>query len=450
VTQATTPSIEAFQAYAQGMEQNSQGSPMQLRFFQRATELDPEFAVAHLMLGAAYWSTGDWERFAEYANKAYSLIGRAESEPERLKILGYHYFVTGQWDKAEDTFQLYKSTYTRDVSPRAALGTLYLYTGQWERALQEDQEHLKMYRTQPSYVRMILDYVYLNRFHEAKDTAKSASALNIDHPAIHTYLLELAFTEGDNSSAEQEIHWFVGKPEQTDMLAVQALNAYALGQRRAAKKVIQDELELLQQRKLTNRAAQVRAADGFRDALLGNCGAVRLESNVRHPDYPNILVALALCGQISEAQSLAEEILKKSRQDPRWNLWQLPTIRAALELGHNRPDKAVELLQPVAPYERTYPGAIYLRGLAYLRLRTSSEAAAEFQKILDHKGAYWMLLSAGPYYPLSYLGLARAAAMSGDTAKSKKAYQDLFALWKDADPDLAPLIQARKEYAALP
>lgn len=224
-----------------------------------------------------------------------------------------------------------------------------------------------------------------------------------------------------------------------------------MGQRREAKKLFQGELELFQQRKLASQAALARAADAFRDALLGNCHAALAESNQRYSEYPypNILIALALCGQTSEAQPLADEILKKPRQDSRWNLRQLPTIRAALELGHNRPDKAVELLQPVALYERYYPLAIYIRGLAYLQLRRSLEAAVEFQKILDHKGAYWIVLSSGPYYPLSYLGLARAAAMSGDTAKSKKAYQDFLTLWKDADPDLAPLIQARKEHAAL-
>ena len=127
----------------------------------------------------------------------------------------------------------------------------------------------------------------------------------------------------------------------------------------------------------------------------------------------------------------------------------LPAIEAASELKRNHGAKAIELLQSAGPYERRYPYVMYLRGLAYLKLSEGTKAAVEFRKILDHKGAYWMSLSTGPYYPLSYLGLARAAAMSGDTAKAKKAYQDFLTLWKDADPDLAPLLQARKEYAAL-
>jgi eukaryotic-like serine/threonine-protein kinase len=132
-----------------------------------------------------------------------------------------------------------------------------------------------------------------------------------------------------------------------------------------------------------------------------------------------------------------------------WKAVKRPTIQAIAELKRNNPAKAIELLQSAAPYERAYPYVMYLRGLAYLDARDGDKAGVEFRKILDHRGAYWIMVSAGAYYALSYLGLARAAAMSGDTAKAKKAYQDFLTLWKDADPDLAPLIQARKEYAAL-
>jgi eukaryotic-like serine/threonine-protein kinase len=135
--------------------------------------------------------------------------------------------------------------------------------------------------------------------------------------------------------------------------------------------------------------------------------------------------------------------------DTLWNKVKMPAIQAALELRRNHPAKTVELLQSATPYERAYSYVMYLRGLAYLEGRDGPKGAAEFQKIADHKGAYLMRMAGGPYYPLSFLGLARAAVMSGDTAKAKKAYQDFLTLWKDADPDLAPLIQARKEYAAL-
>ena len=135
--------------------------------------------------------------------------------------------------------------------------------------------------------------------------------------------------------------------------------------------------------------------------------------------------------------------------DTLWNSVKAPSIQAAVELGRGEPAKAIELLQSAAPYERAYPYAVYLRVLAYLRARKGVEAGIEFRKILDHKGADWILQSDGPYYPLSYLGVARAKALSGDLAEARDAYKKFLTLWKDADPDLAPLIQARKEYAAL-
>jgi eukaryotic-like serine/threonine-protein kinase len=152
----------------------------------------------------------------------------------------------------------------------------------------------------------------------------------------------------------------------------------------------------------------------------------------------------------SSSKIFADKISKQFPENTLWHTVKLPAIQAVLELRRHHPDQAVELLRSATPYERRFPYVMYLRGLAYLDARDGPKAAVEFRKILDHKGAYWMSAARGPYFPLCYLGLARAAAMSGDTAKAKKAYQDFFTLWKDADPDLAPLIQARKEYAALP
>jgi tetratricopeptide (TPR) repeat protein len=153
---------------------------------------------------------------------------------------------------------------------------------------------------------------------------------------------------------------------------------------------------------------------------------------------------MALCGDAAPADKIASETSQQYPVHTIWNAVYLPTINAATELKRSQPAKAVDLLQPARPYERGYPESIYVRGLAYLSLNEGPEAAAEFQKILDHKGAYW-----GIVYSASYVGLARAATISDDTAKAKKAYQDFFALWKDADPDVPLLIEARKEYAAL-
>jgi hypothetical protein len=190
--------------------------------------------------------------------------------------------------------------------------------------------------------------------------------------------------------------------------------------------------------------------------VLGNCEAVRASAETAALPYQNrdfrtpAILGLALCGQAVESQRIAERVSEQYPVDTLWNAVKMPASQAALELRRNHGAKAIELLESAAPYERSYDFVMYLRGVAYLEARDGPKAAVEFQKILDHRGAYWMRLAGGSYYPLSYLGLARAAAMAGDTAKAKKAYQDLFALWKDADPDLLLLVQARKEYAALP
>jgi predicted Zn-dependent protease len=202
---------------------------------------------------------------------------------------------------------------------------------------------------------------------------------------------------------------------------------------------------------LLYRAGEWAQAGGaVREALVGNCEAARSKARaailpVQAPaDTLTAALPLALCGDTATAQKAADETSKQYPVHTLWNAVFLPSIRAAVELSRNQPDKAVELLQSATPYERAYPYAVYLRALAYLRAHKGPEATAEFQKILNHKGANW-----GPYYPLSYVGLARAAGLAGDSARARKAYQDFLALWKDADPDIPILKEAKQEYARL-
>ena len=194
-----------------------------------------------------------------------------------------------------------------------------------------------------------------------------------------------------------------------------------------------------------NAAAEFEEADARADALSGNCQTVR---RLGRP-----ALALAMCGDAAQAEKLAGETSKLFPNGTLWNAVQLPAIRAAIALKRDQPAKAVELLASASPYERAYPEAVYLRGLAYLGLREGAEAAAEFEKILDHKGANWGSAWQHPYwgqfYSLSYLGLARGSALAGDPAKAGKAYQDFLTLWKDADPDIPILKEAKAEYAKL-
>jgi tetratricopeptide (TPR) repeat protein len=226
---------------------------------------------------------------------------------------------------------------------------------------------------------------------------------------------------------------------------LQAASLNVLGQRRESSKLYKRAAETALRRGLRDVAAGFEEADARADALSGNCGTVR---TLRRP-----ALALAMCGDVAQAEKLAAEMSGRFPSGTIWNAVQLPEIRAAIELQRDQPAKAVELLASTSPYERAYPEAVYLRGLAYLRLQKGTEAAAEFRKILDHKGASWgstwLYPNWGLNYSISYLGLARGSALAGDTPNARKAFQDFFALWKDADQDIPLLIEAKKDYAAL-
>ena len=260
---------------------------------------------------------------------------------------------------------------------------------------------------------------------------------------IHQRFLEMAYVEGDQAAIARETHWFAGKPEEYTSFGLQAANRNVHGQRRESHKLYQRAAETALRRGLRNAASEYDEADAGADALLGNCQTVR---RLGRP-----ALALAMCGDAAQAEKLAAEASKLFPNGTIWNAVQLPEIRAAIALHRDQPAKSVELLASASPYERSYLGAVYLRGLAYLRLHKGAEAAAEFQKIVDHKGANWPMRDhyPGQFYSLSYMGIARGFALAGDTAKAKKAFQDFFELWRDADADIPILIEAKKDYAAL-
>jgi hypothetical protein len=232
------------------------------------------------------------------------------------------------------------------------------------------------------------------------------------------------------------MQWFAGKPEEYFSLELQAKNADSRGQRRRARDLYKRASETALRRDLASVASDFNVSDALADALTGNCQSAR---RLGRP-----AVALALCGDTSQLEKLAVEGSKRFPNGTLWTAVQLPEIHAAIELKFNQPAKTVEMLAPATAFERAFTEVPYLRGLALLRLRKGAEAASEYQKILDHKGANW-----GLYYSLSSLGMARASALADEAEKSEKAFQDFFALWKDADPEIPVLKQARADYAKL-
>jgi len=396
--EVTTTSLDALKAFYLGYDLLSRDSPRDaIPQFQRAIEMDPNFGYAYRMLGIAYLWAGDPVRHREYVSKAFTLAEHV-SERERLSISGaYYMFVTRELNKAIDAFQVDARTYPRFASPHNGLFVVYEERGEWERALEEAQEALRLGPRSVQFIVNVMDaYLILDRFDEAKAMAQRAFSQKMDGPSLHTDLLIIAWIQDDHSTQDKEIDWFAGKPNEYRNLGLQAANAMVRGQRRKANELFQREVETARRQGL--RGVQV-PSPAVVDALMGDCEAAR-------KDKSNPL--LVLCGDAAAVRLADEQAAKNPPPNP---------------------DKA---------------DLLYQRGLAGLRAHKGAEAAAEFQKILDHKGRNW-----GPLYSLAYLGLARAEALAGDAATAKSSYQDFFAVWKDADPDIPILIAARKEYAAL-
>jgi tetratricopeptide (TPR) repeat protein len=444
--QATTPSLEALQNYTRGHSEMDQGQFLAaVPLFERAIALDPNFAMAYFMLGLAFGNAGDIERSREYTQKAFGLIDRV-SEFERDLIAANYYSNEGESDKAIDAYRLGIQNYPRFWGFHNDLSAEYINLGQFEEGLQQGQEATELEaNVEPPYRRLLDAYLCLGRLAEAKQLAEKLRAQELGGARIHQRFLEIAYVEGDDAGAAREIQWFAGKPVEYLSFGLQAANENALGHRRESTKLYQRAAEAALRHGLQNAAAEFEEADARGEALSGNCQTVR---RLGRP-----ALALAMCGDAAQVEKLAGETSKQFPNGTLWNAVQLPAIRAAIALKRNQPAKAVELLASASPYERAYPEAVYLRGLAYLGLGESAAAAAEFEKIIDHKGANWGSAWQHPYwgqfYSLSYLGLARASALAGDATKAEKSFQDFLALWKDADPDVPILKQAKAEYAKL-
>jgi tetratricopeptide (TPR) repeat protein/predicted Ser/Thr protein kinase len=380
--QATTPSLEALQNYTAGYSEMGQGQFLTaVPLFERAVALDPNFAMAYFMLGIAFNNAGDIERSREYTQKAFGLIGRV-SEFERDLITANYYSYDGQSDKAIDAYRLGIQNYPRFWAFHNDLSVEYIDLGQFEEGLKEGQEATGLQaNVEPPYRRQLDAYMCLDRLAEAKQLAEKLRAQGLGGARIHQRFLEIAYVEGDDAAAAREIQWFAGKPAEYLSFGLQAANQNSLGRRRESSKPYQRAAETALRHGLRNAAAEFEEADARADALSGNCQTVR---RLGRP-----ALALAMCDDAAQAEKLAGETSKLFPNGTLWNAVQLPAIRAAIALKRDQPAKAVELLASASPYERAYPEAVYLRGLAYLGLREGAEAAAEFEKILDHKGANW-------------------------------------------------------------
>lgn len=452
--EATTSKLEAFQAYALGYERAISGAtPEAISIFEHAVEIDPNFAAAYCMLAILHNISGRPRLAADYAEKAYSLKDRV-SEYEKLRLTSrYHRHVTGDETERINVQKLLKQMYPREWTGPNDLGGAYDRIGQFDQAIPEAHEAIRLNpNSAPPYMILGEALLHLNRFAEAKDVLTQALEQKLEVPTSHSLLYQIAFADGDTAGMQQQIAWEGGKPDGYMAVDWQTAAAAFAGQWRRAQELARRAIDLASRGDTKEVAAQYEAEQALRGAVFGQltrakaaaASSLGLERN--KVTLTRAALALALSGDASQAQPLVDELIKRYPKDTVINGIWLPATRAALELQHGNAARAIELLEVAKRYE---PAAEfwpqYVRGQAYLKLNKGTEAAAEFQKVLDHRGE----ASLSVLYPLARLGLARAAGLAGDTAASRKAYKDFFALWKDADADLPILIEAKKEYERL-
>jgi serine/threonine protein kinase len=457
--QATTPSLEALQAYSLGRKAAA-GSAWAAAapFFQRAIRLDPNFAMAYARLGTMYTNLGESTLGVENTRRGYDLRDRV-SEEEKFYIESHYYQnATGDLEKARQIYLLWIETYPRDWQPRPAFYTVYTLLGQYEKSMAEAREGFRLDPSRSlSYDCLVSGLISLNRLDEAQTAVEEAQAKKLDSPDLHFFLYYLAFLKNDATSMAQQVAWAASKPGVEDVLLnAEADTAAYSGRLGKSRELSRRAVVSAEQAEEKEVAAGYQADAALREALFGNAAeaqqraaATRGLSNGRDVQNGTAL-GLALAGDGSSSQALANDLGKRFPLDTIVQFNYLPTLRAQLALNRNDPSKAIDILQAASPYELGAVGnatlsPAYVHGEAYLAAHQGREAAAEFQKILDHRG----IVINEPIGALAHLGLARAYVLQADTAKARAAYQDFLTLWKDADSDIPILRQAKTEYATL-
>jgi eukaryotic-like serine/threonine-protein kinase len=460
--EATTTSLEALKAFSMGITTGrTQGDAASIPFDKRAIELDPNFAVAYADLGLSYGNLGQASLSAENIKKAYALRDRV-SEHEKYRISALYYQnVTGELDQAIQIYEMWAKSYPQDLVPPGNLGFIYSELGQYEKALADSQESVRLdSNTVVGFTNLADVYLSLNRPADAEKAIGQAQAHKLDGDFLHWAIYLLAFFKGDAAGMERQIAWAAGKPGSEDLLlSFQSDTDAYYGHlvrardfsRRAVDSAVRDDS------KETAALWQVNAA--LREAEFGNAAAAKQGVAAALALAPGrdikLLAALALAriGETARAKATADELEKNYPTNTMLKIYWLPTLKAAMELNTNNSAQALVFLEAAGPYDLGAPSQlqvgtmypVYIRGQAQLAAHNGAAAAIEFQKFIDHRGITLNF----PLGALAHLGLARSYASQGDTAKAKTAYQDFFALWKDADPDIPILINAKAEYAKL-
>ena len=471
--EATTSSLEALKAHSLGEKAfRESGSTAALPYHQRAIQLDPGFAMGYEQVGNDYYGVGELGRANEYFTKAFQLREHA-SEREKLAITAdYYSSVTGELDKAAQTYEEEIASYPRDYRAYLNLGNVYGEQGQHEKAREANRQSLDLAPDNGlPYAVLVNSLLALQLFDEARQTIQQAQARKLDNVILRNDLYALGFLGADFPAMEELQHWFTGKPEENDGLALASdTEAYA-GHLRKARELTQRAIDSAIRADSKETGAIWQGIAAQREAAFGNATDAKREAAQGLRLYPasravevEATLAFAMVGDAARAEPLAQDLNKRFPLDTQMQSLWLPAIRAQLALNRNNPAAAISALQAASAIELgqiaflanlscLYPA--YIRGEAYLAAGQGSAAAAEFSRILDHSGIVWNCWTGA----LAHLGLARANALQARTSqgadadaarvRALAAYKDFLALWKDADPDIPILKQAKAEYAKL-
>jgi DNA-binding winged helix-turn-helix (wHTH) protein/tetratricopeptide (TPR) repeat protein len=454
IERATTPSLAALKAYAVGDQKRARGEETDaIPFYKMAIELDPEFAIAYARLGACYHNSQEESLAEDYLRKAFE---RREHVTAREKLyIAAHYYVdvTEQTEEAIQTYGLWRQIYPRDWIPANNLANEYIRIGRLENAVGAAREALRLNPNHRfPYVNLARAYKRSSRYAESKAICEHAIANHFDDVAIHELLYEIAFAEDDGTALEREAAWAKDRPEAAVVLVDEAMGAFALGEHRKAQALFQKARVALLAQDLKEYAALITLDEASFEAEFGHSLESRtaLDRALRlapiHDQAPVALVWARL-GDGARAAALISEARRRSPVATVQNRYQLPAVEAAVFMSKNEPAAALEALQPAIPYDFATPDfdGLYYRGLASYQRGAYEDARAVLQKLLDNQG----LTTVSPLWPLARLGLARTDAALGQADASRRAYDALFAFWKNADPDLPLLLQAKKEYRQL-
>ena len=462
LVEATTSSLEALQALTQAQKMDAEkGDVDALPYYKHAVELDPNFAMAYADLGITYSNLGQTSPAIENSRKAFDLRDRV-SERERFYIEAMYYSdVTGELEKANQVYEQCIEAYPRAATPLNNLGVNYTLMGQYDKAAAASRAAVQLAPDNGvPYGSLMSDYNSLNRLDESLAVFENAIAHKVDGPYLRQGRYLLAFLQGDNKAMAEQLAWAAGKPGVEDWaLSYQSDTEAYYGRFDKARAFSQQAVDSAVHADSAETAAGWRLQEALREAEIGNAGAARKMtaealglSSGRDVEALAALV-FARAGDLAQAEKLANKLGQEFPLNTMIQSYWLPIIRAAIALEHGNAQGAIAALQGASSYELGSPAQLpfapiypaYLRGLAQRKVARTPEAAAEFQKMLDHRS----IMANSVLGPLARLQLARTRALNRDIASARKSYQDFLALWKDADPDIPILKEAKAEYAKL-